>query len=102
MYNPFSISDEGDMFEVTDYLMDLEKTHVYHLGVVLGISQHKVKVMMDESRIFLDDVIAAWLRREDQVEKRGVPSWGTLVRALRHQRVKQNGIASKLLRKIGV
>ena len=44
----------------------------HDLGLVLGINLYKTKAMMDSST-FLDDVIAAWLRREDQVKK-GEPS----------------------------
>ena len=48
--------------------------------------------MMDSST-FLDDVIAAWLREEDQVEKMCQLTWRNLVNALRHKRVGQAGIA---------
>ena len=54
--------------------------------MVLGINQHKTKAMMNLDT-FLDDVIAAWLRREDQMKKKGGPSWTVLVRALEHPRV---------------
>ena len=77
--------------------MKLEKTHIYNLGLVLGLSQWKVKAMED-SRTFLDDVLAAWLRREDSVKKKGVPSWRTLVKALKHQLLGQTGIASDICR----
>ena len=52
---------------------------------------------MEESMTFLDDVLAAWIRKEDYVEKHGNPSWGTLVKALKHQRLNQNGIAKKIV-----
>ena len=90
-----AIPGEEDLIEITDYLLKLEKTHIYNLGLVLGISQHKTKAMMDSST-FLDDVIAAWLRREDQVKKKGEPSWTVLVRALEHPRVGQCGISQKI------
>ena len=92
-----SIPGEEDLTDITDYLLPLEKIHVYNLGLVLGISQHKTKAMMDSST-FVDDVIAAWLRREDQVKKKGEPSWTVLVRALEHPRVGQCGI-SQIIRK---
>jgi len=56
---PLSSGDE-DFLEITEYLIALEKTDVYNLGLVLGLSQHKVKAMKDTDT-FLDDVIAAWL-----------------------------------------
>lgn len=80
---------------ITDYLLEMEKTHVYHLGVVLGLKQTKVKALKD-SDTFLDDVIAAWLRKEDQVKENGEPSWTVLIKALRHRRVEQIGIADKI------
>jgi len=87
--------------EITGYLIKMEKTDVYHLGLVLGLSQHKVKAKKD-SDTFLDDVITAWLRREDQVIKRGEPSWTVLISALKHQRVGQTGIACKIAKDKGI
>lgn len=78
---------------ITDYLLELEKTHIYNLGMVLGLKQTKVKALKD-SDTFLDDVIAAWLRKEDQVKEK--PSWTVLIKALRHQRLEQRGIADKI------
>ena len=49
-----------------------------------------------DSEIFLSDVIAAWLRKEDYVEEKGEPDWNTLVNALKHSTVKQEGIANKI------
>jgi len=79
--------------EITEYLIDLEKTDVYNLGLVLGLSRRKVVANMD-SKIFLDDVITAWLRKEDQVK--GEPSWTVLVSALKHRRVGKTGIATNI------
>ena len=83
-----------DHLTVTDFLLGLEKDHIYHLGLVLGLSQRRVKGMMDSSTTFLDDVIAAWLRKEDQA---GAPTWMILVKALRHPRLKQTGIADEIV-----
>ena len=83
------------MVDITDYLLDMEKGHIYHLGIVLGLRQNKVKTLKD-SETFLDDVIAAWLRKEDQVAKKGEPSWTVLVDALKHRRVGQTGIANTI------
>ena len=96
-----AIPGEKDLVDITDYLLPLEKTHIYNLGLVLGISHHKTKAMMDSSA-FLDDVIAAWLRREDQVKIKGEPSWTVLVRALDHPRVKQCGISQNIRKKKGL
>ena len=81
--------------DITDYLFEMEKIDVYNLGLLLGLSHHKLKTKMD-SRTFLDDVIAAWLRKEDQVKKKGEPSWTVLVNALKHPRVGQIGIANNI------
>ena len=78
--------------EITDYLFGLDKTHIYHLGVVLGLSQERVKEMKD-SETFLDDMITVWLQKVDQM---GVPTWQRLVKALRHKRVGQTDIASEI------
>ena len=89
-----------DFLDITEYL-DMEKTDVYNLGLVLGLSQHKLKANID-SKSFLDDVISAWLRKEDQVIKRGEPSWAVLVAALKHRRVDQTGIASNIAKDKGL
>ena len=99
-YN-ISLSDEADQFEITTYLARLDKTTVYLLGQALGLNQWKVKQMRD-SETFVDDVIAAWLRREDDVERMGRPTWRTLVRALRHPRIEQNGLANDISRDKGL
>ena len=87
-----------DLLEVTDYLpKDLGQTEIYNLGITLGLKQPHVKEIRD-SDTFKDDVIAAWLeQKEDQVTKRGIkPTWETLAKALRHDRVDQIGVAEKI------
>ena len=68
---------------------------ISQLGLVLGLSYHRLKGMKD-SETFLEDMIEAWLQKVDQVQKRGVPMWQRLVEALRHDRVGQAGIASEI------
>ena len=85
------------MVDIKEYLLDLESVHIYNLGLVLGLSDHKLKAKMDSST-FLSDVIHAWLQREDQVEERGRPSWKVLVNALQHPRVKQTKNADRILK----
>ena len=86
---------EKDLLDITDYLLDMDKSHIYHLGLVLGLRQTKVKTLKD-SDTFLDDVITAWLRKEDQVSEKGEPSWTALVNALKHRRIGQIGIANNI------
>ena len=88
-------ADEDDLLEVSDYLWPLDKAQIHGLGLVLGLSHPRLK-KMEDSRTFLDDVVYAWLTRVDRVAERGGVSWGTLVAALRHSRVGQNGIADKI------
>ena len=88
-------SGESDLLDITDYLLVMEKAHIYNLGLVLGIRQTKLKALKD-SDTFLDDAISAWLRKEDQVTEKGDPSWTVLVNALQHPRVGQSGIADKI------
>ena len=73
----------------------MEKSHIYNLGLVLGMRQTKAKALMD-SPTFLDEVVTAWLRKEDQVSEKGEPSWTVLVNTLKHRRVGQTGIANNI------
>ena len=52
---------------------------------------------MRDSDTFRDDVIAAWLQKEDNVTKKGVPTWKTLVRALRDRRLNKIGVADAIV-----
>ena len=51
---------------------------------------------MGDSETFRDDMIDAWLQKEDQVLKRGVPTWEKLMESLRDRRVNQTGVAEKI------
>ena len=84
-----------DHLEVTDYLLDLGKTDIHNLGLTLGLHHRHLKTMGD-SETFRDDMIDAWLQKEDQVLKRGVPTWENLVKSLRDRRVNQAGVAEKI------
>ena len=86
---------EYDLLDITDYLMELNKTDIYNLGLVLGLNKHRIEEIMN-SKAFLDDVITAWLQKVDQVKKRGAPTWQRMVEALRHQRIRQSDIADKI------
>ena len=87
--------------DISDYLHGLQKKEIYQLGLVLGLKHTKLKDKMDTSLVFLEDVIAAWLREEDYVKERGEPSWTVLIRALEHRRVGQNGIANQIVKDKG-
>ena len=83
-----------DLADITSYLHQMvDKAPICNLGLDLGIGYNRLKTMMD-SPIFLQDVLAAWLKRVDQVQQRGVPTWNRLVTSLR--RIGQNGIATDI------
>ena len=92
---------EDDLVEVTDYLMDLERSQIYHLGLVLGLSHRRVVDLRDSRASnleFLDAVVLHWIQRLDRVEE---VSWSALVRALHHPRLGQTGIANTITTKYG-
>ena len=89
----------GDLKAVTELLLEMERIHIYNLGIVLGLRQPKIKDWKERSEIFLDDVIAAWLRREDHIMENGEPSWAVLIDALKQPRVGQTGIAHNIAKK---
>lgn len=85
-----------ELVDIMGYLQDLDKSQLTNLGLVLGLSQRRLRGLMD-SATFLSDMIASWLIQADQVGARsGVPTWSSLVTALRHKSVEQNGIANEI------
>ena len=84
-----------DLFEITEYLLKLKKIDIYNLGLTLGLNHFHLKDM-ENSETYRDDMIAAWLVKEDQVTTRGLPTWETLEKALRHNRVGQTGVANEI------
>ena len=78
-------------FEVVTYLRDLDRQQICDLGGALGLTYSNLEKM----RVFPDDMVAAWLRREDSViSVSGEPTWRRLVQALK--RVGQGGVANKI------
>ena len=94
-------SDFKDLLDITQYLLDLEKVHIYNLGLVLGLSDHKLKAKM-KSNMFLSEVIDAWLHKGDRVKQKGEPSWKVLISALQHPRVGQTRSADCILKDKGL
>ena len=84
-----------NLVDIISYLHALDKAGVFNLGVVLGLSYSRLRDMMD-SLTFLQDMLAAWLQRVDQVLQTGAPTWKRLVEALKDPRVGQNALASKI------
>ena len=89
-----SLADK-DLLDITDYLTDMEKHDIYHLGLVLGLRRSTMEQMMD-SNTFLDDIIAAWLQKGEEVTEKGEPSWPVLISALTHDRIRLTEIANKI------
>ena len=87
--------------EITDQLMELDKFQIYNLGLVLGLAHRRVVDLRENSSTnlaFLDAVVLHWLQRVDRVKE---VSWEALVKALRHQRLGQTGIATSIAEKYG-
>ena len=85
-----------DILDVKRYLLNLGHTDIHYLGLTLGLNHLHLKKMREDSDTFKEDMIAAWLQKEDQVTRRGLPTWETLVKALRDDQVKQNGVADNI------
>ena len=79
-----------DHYDITTYLRELETCHIFRLGGALGLHYTNLKKM----RSPLDDMVEAWLRRDDSVLKKGPPTWKSLVKALIE--TNHNGIADKI------
>ena len=82
------------LFDIKCYLNDLGRTTVTNLGVVLGILYPTMRDLPDDD--FLNRVVTLWLNKADNVGSRGEPSWRSLVQGLRHNQVRQNGIANSI------
>lgn len=79
-----------DLKNVTTYLHDLSEHHCISLGEALGLNYPNLCRMNH----YPQDVVAAWLRQEDDVYSTCLPTWRNLARAL--NKIDQNGIATKV------
>ena len=91
----FTYTAIDDVGKVTEYLVDLQPADIHNLGIALGLSYPHLKTM-ESSNTFRNDMIASWLQKEDQVTEKGVPTWKTLVEALRQESVKHKGVAERI------
>ena len=85
---------KSNMSEISGCLQKLRKTHIFDLGMTLGITQSKLTEMMD-SPSFAEDVASAWFQIEEQ---RGAPTWVNLISALTDLLIKQEGMSSIIMR----
>ena len=93
-YAVILLTAESDIIEISKYLNQLNRTHFFTLGMCLGLRHSSLKDMM-HSEMYKTDVIAAWIRREGDVDqKTGAPTWSSLVKALMD--VGQKGIAQNI------
>ena len=91
-----------NLMEVTDYLNNLNKSHIYNLGLVLGLDYKRVVDLRENcgsNQDFLDAVVASWLQKDDRVKD---VSWTALITALRSKRLGQNGIAERIAKEHGM
>ena len=89
------------MAEISEYLGGMITASILNLGTVLGLNFIKLKNNM-KSETFLLDTIYSWLQKEDNVAKKGNPTWRTLVDALTSKGVGQTGIAAKIAKDKGI
>ena len=89
------------MPEISNYLGGMTTTSILNLGTVLGLKFIKLKNNL-KSETFLLDTIYSWLQKEDNVAKKGNPTWRTLVDALISNGVGQTGIAAVIAKKKGI
>ena len=81
--------------DISEYLLVLNKEQIFSLGLVLGLSFTTLEPVRS-SRLFLDEMLAAWLQGKDSVSKRGGHTWQALVSALRHPRLHQTEVAANI------
>ena len=77
-------------YEVCAFLNDIDRKGLIQLGGALGLNFPKLRGM----NLLPGDMVAAWLRREDNVLESGKPTWVNLVRAL--EKIGQIGIAKDI------
>lgn len=94
VFLPYLSSDMSHHFKVSQCLKDLPDEDLITLGCALGLSFPKLKRM----RTLPSDMVAAWLRKEDNVLEHGKPTMSLLATALK--RIGQNGIANSILQNV--
>ena len=76
---------EEDLFDVLEAVCDLNDWK--RLGLALGLHYHTIKHIETDRKEKPDDckmnMLAAWLKQQDNVSQKGVPSWSVLKTALK-------------------
>ena len=86
------------MVDVSDYLIHLKKDQIFQLALLLGLHAVPTLDKIQDTPNFLNDMLAAWLQGQDDVNKRGGHTWRALEKALRHPSMNQNETANKIER----
>lgn len=86
--------DHDQLSEIAAYLDPLARSEVTTLGLVLGLHFDSIKKLPNEN--FVNHVFTRWLQEADNVRNKGKTSWKSLVRGLRDQQVRHNGIAQRI------
>lgn len=81
---------------MAEYLRDLDDDSLYKAAVRVGITAANAKRMLRHSVSLCDEVVSAWLSRQDNVPAQCPPSWRNLEQVLRHRHVGQTGVANRL------
>ena len=93
----FFITGIADLVDVKRLLKDL--INWQSLGLELGLLYTTLKKIKKEQREDINDCImemlAAWLQQQDNVTRKGVPSWSTLKTALMN--IDENGLADEII-----
>uniref|UniRef100_A0A1X7T8U4 Death domain-containing protein n=1 Tax=Amphimedon queenslandica TaxID=400682 RepID=A0A1X7T8U4_AMPQE len=86
---PTKLLDTSNLIDVLDVLDDHGYSGVsyYKLGLCLGLHPRTLDVIKEDNKGYtkscLRKCLTAWLEQRDSVMKRGVPTYDTLIRALR-------------------
>ena len=71
-------------------MKQIDSAEIIRLGGALGLFYHKLLSM----KLMPEDMVAAWIRGEDNSPEKGVPSWRILGNAL--EEIGQTGVAKKI------
>ena len=98
LYDFYVNVGQGDLREVTEYLLNLTAKEIYHLGIIFGLNYqdvlHGFTVQIDR-HMYLDQVIGKWLLGSG-VGNMATPNWENLVTALESERLRHKAIAQRI------
>ena len=86
VYNVLGIRDLQRVLEILKK-HNFDSSDYFKLGLGLGLIYNTINAIRScckgESDSCLLECLAAWLRKDDEVELKGCPTWYTLIEALR-------------------